>query len=344
MSLLDLRTKAAGKFADGPRMFLNREGYEQSSGTEAARHRAAYFPPGEAVLDLCCGIGGDLIELARRGPAYGIDSSPGGAAAAHLNLEALGLVGNGRVACSDVTKLRMGTGMAVFDPSRRSGGRRTLEPDEFNPPLDFVTEILRHVPSLAVKLSPALDLRKLELARDARVEHVSVEGECREAVLWYGDVGPLAKRTATILPSGATISDDGVSPHIDFSAPQDWLYDPDPAVARSGLVPALAERFGGLMLSAADGYITSHDLHVTPFARAYRLIETTTIAPRRINEVLRSLKARCQVVKKRGVQIDPVVLLKELKSYGNREVVVVVGRIGERMFAMICDPERRTDA
>src|SRR5262245_49147881 len=63
-----LRRRAADKFTRAGRMFFCREALEQASGEPAARHRARRFEPLGRVADLCCGLGGDALALAGRGP------------------------------------------------------------------------------------------------------------------------------------------------------------------------------------------------------------------------------------------------------------------------------------
>ena len=65
-----LRVRARAKFgADADRMYLTAAGLEQATRAVVAEHRAARFAAAGAagVADLCCGIGGDLIALARAG-------------------------------------------------------------------------------------------------------------------------------------------------------------------------------------------------------------------------------------------------------------------------------------
>src|SRR5579862_5428572 len=60
---LQLRERAAVKFKHAQAMLFTRQGLEQASGDAAAHWRAARFPQGATVLDLCCGIGGDAVAL-----------------------------------------------------------------------------------------------------------------------------------------------------------------------------------------------------------------------------------------------------------------------------------------
>ncbi len=71
-----LRRRAREKFAVADRMFFTPRGLEQATDQHVARYKAARFPKGAAVADLCCGIGGDLLALAASGPAIGVDRDP----------------------------------------------------------------------------------------------------------------------------------------------------------------------------------------------------------------------------------------------------------------------------
>src|SRR5205085_2938009 len=95
MTQATLRDAARPKFGDdAARMYFTPDGLEQSTRREVATHRAARIslarPP--AVLDLGCGIGGDLFALARTCLVVaGLDQDPVRAAMAGANLRPLGL-------------------------------------------------------------------------------------------------------------------------------------------------------------------------------------------------------------------------------------------------------------
>src|SRR3954447_9653044 len=60
----ELRSRATAKFSRAAAMLLTRDGLEQATGEVVARHRARRFTGVDGtVLDLCCGIGGDLTVL-----------------------------------------------------------------------------------------------------------------------------------------------------------------------------------------------------------------------------------------------------------------------------------------
>ena len=121
-----LRARARAKFgADADRMFFTADGVEQATRADvAARHAARFAAAGATrVLDLCCGIGGDLLAFARAGlDVTGVDRDPAAVEAARANLAVLGLAGTVRVAEASVEP---GWPAAWTDPSRRRGGCST---------------------------------------------------------------------------------------------------------------------------------------------------------------------------------------------------------------------------
>ena len=66
---VELRRRAEAKLGDdAARMYFTRDGLEQATRAAVARHRAARLAlGGPSVVDLTCGIGGDLVAFARAG-------------------------------------------------------------------------------------------------------------------------------------------------------------------------------------------------------------------------------------------------------------------------------------
>ncbi len=97
LTQVGLRARAVAKFGDDAvRMYFTPDGLEQSTRQRVAEHRAARLSAAEvpSVIDLGCGIGGDLIAFSRAGlTTAGIDLDPVRVAIAQANLDALGLAG-----------------------------------------------------------------------------------------------------------------------------------------------------------------------------------------------------------------------------------------------------------
>jgi SAM-dependent methyltransferase len=317
-------------------MLFTPDGVEQASAEEVAAWRAARFPAGATILDLCCGNGGDALALATRGRVLAFDRNPAAAFCARANAKSLGQDDSLHVAVADVTKLRLHGDAAFFDPARRTDGKRVRGGDAYQPPLHFVSTIRESIPDLCVKVSPAIEDSELE-SLGARVEFVSLRGECREAALWFGSLGPRAARSASVLPAGITLENDPESPRPALAEPRGWLYDPDPAVSRAHLIPELASLLHAAQLDPQIAYLTSDERAITPFASAYRILEWMPFSLKRVERRLREMGRRVYAIKRRGVPLDPVALARELKGAGDRQAVVVLTRVHGSPAAILCE-------
>jgi hypothetical protein len=340
---LSLRQRAAPKFPRASEMFFTPAGVEQASAEVVAAWRAARFPEGATVLDLCCGNGGDGLASAERGPVMAFDIDPATAWCAQTNARAIPHPDRMQVATADVTRLRLHGDAAFFDPSRRREGRRTRGGEGYLPPLDFTDEIRAAIPNVCVKVSPAIDDAELE-ALGARVEFVSLRGECKEAALWFGDIGPRSARSAAVLPVGATLQADLSAPPPAVSEPREWLYEPDPAVIRAHLIAEIAERLGASQLDPQIAYLTSDSPAESPFATAYRILEWMPFSLKRLDRRLREMGRRVYAVKRRGVPLEPEEIARTLRGAGDRDAVVVLTRVNDKPAAILCERADRQPA
>ena len=141
----DLRLRAVDKFGElAASMYFTPDGLEQATRLSVASHRAARLTAFGAskVVDLGCGIGGDLVAFARAGlTAAGVDLDPVRVAVAEANLDALGLPGAVGVADAMDTDIRP-FDVAFADPARRTGRGRTFSLDAWTPPWSFVEALL----------------------------------------------------------------------------------------------------------------------------------------------------------------------------------------------------------
>jgi hypothetical protein len=181
---------AAAKFApeDAERMFFTPNGFEQSTRTSVATYRAdRLLDLGvTSVADLCCGIGGDAIALARAGVrVLAVDRDPLTVAVARANAEALGLAELIEVREADVTEVDTSAYDAVFvDPARRGGRGRIFDPEAYSPPLSWAVGAATTAPLAALKIAPGVPHEAIPAAAEA--EWISDGGDVKEAVLWFG--------------------------------------------------------------------------------------------------------------------------------------------------------------
>jgi len=332
-ALLDqarLRRRARTKF-DSPEKFLfTDDALQQASSRVVAHYRTVSFARYPAVGDLGCGIGADTIALAERGcRVLAVELDPVRARLAEANIAAAGYSDHVRVVCADWTELDLEVDAAFVDPSRRRGGRRVFRLDQMEPPISAVLGLVDRVPNVAVKVAPGVDHEHIPEA--AEVEFISERGQMKEALLRFGDLRLGAERTATLLPGPDQMMSAESQPRLSTSAPRAFLYEPDPAVIRAGLVRDLAAHIGAVQIDRRIAYLTSDELAVTPFARAWTVVRHGRFGLKKLNVWLRELGAGEVVVKKRGSAVEPEPFRRRLATVkGGRTFTVFLTRVSDR--------------
>ncbi|MFF8969672.1 methyltransferase domain-containing protein [Streptomyces sp. NPDC014995] len=333
-----LRQRAAAKFGpDAERMFFTPHGVEQSTRASVATHRAERLKGlGVAsVADLCCGIGGDAIALARAGiRVLAVDRDPLTVAAARANAEALGLDGLIEVREADVTDVDTDGWDAVFvDPARRGGRGRIFDPEAYSPPLSWAVGAALKAPHAALKIAPGIPHDAVPA--EAEAEWISDGGDVKEAVLWFG-TAPGAVR-ATLLPGprtllGTGLPDPGVRPLGRF------LYEPDGAVIRAHLVAEVAREVEGGLIDATIAYVTADEHRPTPYATAYEITDQLHFNVKKLKALLRERGVGILTVKKRGSAVEPEELRKKVKPQGPNSATVFLTRMAGAPTMLIGHP------
>ncbi|AJZ82340.1 methyltransferase domain-containing protein [Streptomyces antimycoticus] len=324
-----LRQRAVAKFGseDAHRMYFTPNGVEQSTRTSVAAYRAARLAEFgvRRTADLCCGIGGDAIALARTGiSVLAVDRDPLTCAVARANAQALGLAELIEIRCADVTDIDTRSFDAVFvDPARRGGRGRVFDPEAYSPPLSWAIEAARTTPRAALKIAPGVPHEAVP--EDAEAEWISDHGQVKEAVLWFGTARPGLRR-ATLLPSAHSLVG---TPHLPAPEPGPvgrWLYEPDGAVIRAHLVADVAARVGGRLIDPTIAYITTDELRPTPFATAYEITDVLPFNLKRLKALLREREVGIATIKKRGSAVEPEQLRKKLRLEGRNACTIVLTR------------------
>lgn len=333
-----LRERAVAKFGDvAPLMFFTPDALEQATRCRVADHRAARLAaaiPEGSVIDLGCGIGGDLLAFSRAGlVAAGVDQDPVRVAMARANLAALGLAG--AVQVGDATTVDpSGFGAAFADPARRGGRGRVFDVDGWTPPWPWVLDLLRR--RALVKVAPGIGHDLVPPGVEA--EWVSDGGEVKEAVLWSPDLSTTDRRATVIGEGGLATLTQEDDPGAEVRAVGDYLYEPDGAVIRAGLVTAVAAGVGGGLLDPHIAYVTGDAPFRTPFARGYRVVEHLPYREKQLRAALHERGVGRLTIKKRGVQVVPEELRKRLALKGDAEATLVMTRVAGQGTALLVEP------
>ncbi|KJK58712.1 class I SAM-dependent methyltransferase [Saccharothrix sp. ST-888] len=339
-----LRQRARAKFGDqADELYFTPDGVEQATRRSVAEWRAQRFAAlgVRRLADLCCGIGGDAIALARVGIAVlAVDRSPLTCAVAEANAASLGLAELIEVRCADVTEVDVTGYDAVFtDPARRTARGRVFDPEAYSPPLSWAIEAARRTPFGALKVAPGIPH---ELVPDgAEAEWVSDHGEVKEAALWFGTRADRPHR-ATLLPGDRTLTG-GLLPDPPAGPVGRYLYEPDGAVIRAHLVAEVAEQIGGRLIDPMIAYLTSDRLVPTPYAHAYEISDVLPFNVKKLKALLRERGVGTVVIKKRGIGITPEELRRQLKPSGPNELTVILSRTDHGPLMMLGRPATAED-
>jgi hypothetical protein len=252
---------------------------------------------------------------------------------ARANLAALGL--GGAVQLGDATTLDVTPfGTAYADPARRSARGRTFHADDWTPSWTFVESLL--TARACVKVAPGIPHSLVPDGVEA--EWVSDSGEVKEAVLWSPALATVARRATVIGRGGLATLTDEDDADADVHGVGEFLYEPDGAVIRAGLVTAVAAGVEGHLLDRKIAYVTGDAAFHTPFARSYRVIVELPYREKQLRAALRARNIGTLTIKKRGVDLAPEQLRQRLGLAGDETATIVLTRVAGEGTALLVEP------
>lgn len=333
-----LRRSATRKFgpaADG--MFFTRDGLEQATRPEVARHHARRLVAAGArrVVDLGCGIGSDARAFADAGlEVVAVEIDPATAAVARANLW-----GRAEVLDGDAVRLvpeLLDPGTAVFcDPARRSDGSRVWRVQDFEPGWDFVRSLLTGDRPAAVKLGPALPHALVPPGVEA--EWVADRGDTVEVCLWAGFGCEPDTRAALVLPSAERVAVRGSPPALPVTHPRRFVHEPSGAVIRAGAVTLVGATLGATMLHPRTAYLTSDQSVASPLVTSFEVREVFAYKERLLRQWVRDRGIGTLEIKKRGIEMDPAALRRRLAPRGSGAATIIVTKVGDRVCVLVVE-------
>jgi hypothetical protein len=206
------RRRARPRWPNADELLFTREGLEQASDPAVAAHRAGRLlaeldhrsMTTDSVVDLCAGIGGDAIALARAAAEVGLRVLAVDTDAARLmllahNAEAAGVTVS--ILEADALTIDLPPRSVVHaDPSRRRDGRRIRPLAEHLPSVPALLAAHPDAEVWALALAPGVDVEDPDLPGGVEVEYVQLNGDLVEATVWIGSTGTPSRATATDRP------------------------------------------------------------------------------------------------------------------------------------------------
>lgn len=347
LALARLRQKAEAKFPRAAELFYTAEALEQATAWPIATKRAAWFAervPAGPMLDLGCGIGGDLLGLATLPPAFGpiigIERDPVRLQLAQANIDVLGLRHRVQLLETDWVALlhsgQLPNAMAAFaDPARRVDGRRRFSLHQIAPPVTELLALQQQIPLLGVKVMPGV--RDDELPAGCGVEFISHDGVCKEAVLWFDQLAVHERWASVHTATGwhELVADEEPAP-LGEIFPGSYLHEPDPAVIRASALGRLCADISGHLFDRQIAYLVSAGYQPHPLVQSFRIDEIHPFQLKLLNRRLQALEIGQVELKKRGFPLAPEELRPRLKlADGNRAAVVIFTRRGSERIMLI---------
>jgi hypothetical protein len=348
LTQVKLRRRAKAKFGEfSDRMFFTEDGLEQASRLKVAAIHAGRFRSNGLIeiADLGCGIGAESLALASLDlevTAYELDEVT--AAIATYNLASFE---NVTVEQADVTKLDLAKFQGLFiDPARRdlndsksTVNKRKYDINDFNPPFDFVLAAAKIKPTI-VKLGPGLDHK--DIPDDAEALWISDDGDLVELSLYFGSVKrPNVSRAALLItPAGIFELTSATRDRLDAPMADlgNYLYEPDPAIIRSHLVGDLAVELGLNIFSNEIAYLSSAKEISSPWLKGYEVLENLVFDRKKLKAYLRENDIGILEIKKRGADITPEQLRRELDPKGSKSATLIVTRVNGAHRALVVKP------
>ena len=335
IGLVELRKHARTKFSRADQMWFDRRGLEQSTSEAVAEHKAKRFD--RETWDLCSGIGGDAMALAAKVSVHCIDVNPASCLRAEWNANVYDVGSNVATHCQTAESVDIAGKFVHIDPDRRAtaSGARSLRLADSVPSLEYLQELTESATGGAIKLSPASDF--LGKFPATEIELISLNGECKEATVWFGELAGDAPFRATALPSNETLAGDPMSAFVPIDAIADFIHDPDPAIVRAGLVDLVAETLELSRLDSAEEYLTSNAVSASAFVRSFRVLE---VLPNNDKEIRRAIQARDigQIeIKCRHIPISAESIRRKLKLKGSRAAALIYARLKGKAHAILCE-------
>jgi hypothetical protein len=347
LSQAKLRRRAQAKFGEfANTMFFTEAGLEQASRLKVAAIHAGRFRAAgiNHVADLGCGIGAESLAMASldiQVSAFELDEVS--AAMATYNLASFT---NVQVAQADVTQIDLAPFDGFFiDPARRELNgpardttKRKFDLEDLTPSWEFVLELSKTKATIA-KLGPGIDHK--DIPAEAEAVWVSDNGDLVEAGLYFNQVrrAEVSRAALLITPTGTheLTSPNRSRTDAPLGELSDYVFEPDNSVIRSHLVGDLAIANNLHLFAPEIAYLTGEEPLVSPWLRSYRVIDNLIFDRKKLKAYLRERQIGVLEIKKRGADITPEQLRRELDPKGPNSATLIVTRVGSTHRVLVVE-------
>lgn len=288
-----------------------------------------------------CGLGADSVFLSQHFPLISYEQDEARALLASANIEALGGTHPSEVICQKVDLAKLEVEVLFCDPARRQD-RREFDPEKWSPPLSQLVGLWEtgKVRALGVKCAPGLK----EQPEGGELHFLSLQGELKEAFLWFGPGSDAGQRTAWVLGERwERWTGSQGSPTVRAPRVGEFLHNPDPAILRARALDTLANQLNAAQLQSQIGYLSGPTPSVTRSATSFEIRHVQELNWKSLNQALAAQGWREFEYLGRGVPFSQLEVRKRLnraskamKKKGKGRGTVVIYRADHGYISLLC--------
>ncbi len=325
---------------------------EQASSERTAQFKSSLFS-GKKMADLTGGLGIDAFFFSRQFESLVyVEQNAELLAAAQQNFAQLGVT-NVQFVHNTAEEFLANTAtefdLIYLDPARRDGqGGRVAQLADCSPNILALKDLLlKKSPQVLLKTAPMLDLKLAaeQLQTLTKIWVVASEGDCRE-VLYLLERAAVTTNDIPIQAVNLLEAETQVfefcwareqQTEPRFSAPQNFLYEPNPAILKAGAFRSFAQRFELAKLHPNTHLYTSGTLVPNLPARTFAIDQVCKYDRKALQAAVPTGKANItcrnfpenpdQVRKKLGLADGGEVYLFAATDADNKKIVLVCRKV-----------------
>lgn len=335
-----LRKQASSRFPLAADMLFTTKGLQQTTDAAIAKYKAELLarlaPQTQHVVDLCCGMGGDLQAMAHQFNVIGVDLDPLLCQVAKHNAS---IQSNHSVSTQNIAaeNFDLDTDWIHIDPDRRSDGVRHTNIQAFTPSVSTLDELIQRVGKsihgISIKLAPATQVPNRWIDQ-CHLMWIQSRNECRQQLAVFTPKTQNShKRSAISVQSDGQAAwefhalehDTSESADIPLhQGPIDTIFEPKPALLAANLAPTWAAKHNLTYIHSGVSYFSAQKPNPIPGGNGYRIVQQLSFDLKQLRRWIKQHDIGRLEIKKRGIDLTPEQLRKQLKPKGKQAITLII--------------------
>lgn len=336
LTLFRIRKNAQKRIKNAENFLFTTKGVEQSSSTSIAEYNASKFINKSIVADFCCGNGIDCLNIAQNvKKVYAIDLSEDALLCCRFNAQQM-KINNIEFLNQNVLDFDEQVEGIFIDPDRRPKNQRVIIGSEMSPSINEIKNIINKYKHVVIKLSPAYPYLEEKINISHTWEFVSENRTLKEVLLCTGDFATKNySRKSVILPNKQLLFNNN---KISVTNISDYIYNPDPAIIRAGLVQDLGYLLDYTLINKHISILTGMKAKENNFGKCYSVISSFHYSKKIFQKFINNNNIGELIVIMKGFPETPDKFKKKFKIKGKEKHIVMLIRLDDEFLAVHIKP------